>query len=379
MLELPPLSLYIHIPWCVRKCPYCDFNSHEYQGGLPEQEYLQALFRDLTNDLERVQGRELQSVFIGGGTPSLMSADFYDQLLNRISDDIGFVPDIEITLEANPGTAEARRFADYRSLGINRLSLGIQSFSDSSLTALGRIHNGEEAGNAIDICRQAGFENFNLDIMYALPGQTTEQAMDDLRLALQYEPTHLSWYQLTLEPNTAFYSKPPTLPTEQSVMAIMDSGLARLAQAGLQRYEISAYARPGQQSRHNLNYWLFGDYLGIGAGASGKITQLDSKQIVRTRKVRQPAHYLSCQDGYQAEQQAVEQDNLDLEFMMNALRLTGGFEIDLYQSRTGKSFSAIRKKLECLQGEGLLRLTPSRIEPTEKGVLFTNSLLEQFL
>lgn len=379
MLELPPLSLYVHIPWCVRKCPYCDFNSHEYQGGLPEQEYLQALLKDLKNDLDKVQNRELQSIFIGGGTPSLMSAEFYDQLLNRLSDVIGFVPDIEITLEANPGTAEAHRFADYRALGINRLSLGIQSFDDSSLAALGRIHNGAEASNAINISRQAGFENFNLDIMYALPGQTTEQAMNDLRLALQFEPTHLSWYQLTLEPNTAFYSKPPLLPEEQSVMAIMESGLVQLAQAGLQRYEISAYALSGRQSQHNLNYWQFGDYLGIGAGASGKITHSDGKQIVRTRKVRQPAHYLSCQEGYLAEQQTVEQSNLDLEFMMNALRLTGGFTADLYESRTGKSFSAIRKKLECLQDEGLLSLTPSRIEPTEKGVLFTNSLLEQFL
>lgn len=379
MLELPPLSLYIHIPWCVKKCPYCDFNSHEYQDGIPEQDYLNALLRDLEQDSSSLQGRELQSIFIGGGTPSLMSASFYDALFNRFSEFVNMTADIEITLEANPGTAEARRFTDYRSLGINRLSLGIQSFNDGSLAALGRIHNGNEAANAIAICRQAGFENFNLDIMYALPHQTPDQALEDLESALQFQPTHLSWYQLTLEPNTAFFSKPPVLPGELTVMAIMDSGLEQLERAGLQRYEISAYALPGYQSRHNLNYWQFGDYLGIGAGASGKTTVQDSGRIVRTRKARQPAYYLSCQDDFVAQRQAIEQDSIDLEFMMNALRLTGGFAPGLYESRTGKSFSAIRKKLECLEDEGLLRLTPSKVMPTARGVLFTNSLLEQFL
>jgi len=379
MLVLPPLSLYIHIPWCVRKCPYCDFNSHESKGELPEQEYLRALLGDLENDLAAVQGRELQSVFIGGGTPSLMSAGFYDELFSRLNGAVNFAHDVEITLEANPGTVEASRFADYRTLGINRLSLGIQSFDDLALKTLGRIHDGEEARDAIGICRRAGFENFNLDIMYALPGQTAEQAMDDLGEALQFEPTHLSWYQLTLEPNTAFYSKPPVLPEEHSVLTIMQSGLMRLEQAGLQRYEISAYSVQGQQSRHNLNYWQFGDYLGIGAGASGKITRIENNQIVRTRKVRQPTHYLSCKGEYLAEQQTIQQDDLDLEFMMNALRLIDGFEPGLYERHTGKSFSAIGKKLECLQEEGLLRLTPGRIAPTEKGVLFTNNLLEKFL
>ena len=379
MLELPPLSLYIHIPWCVRKCPYCDFNSHEAGGILPEQEYLQALLADLQNDLVYVQGREVQSVFIGGGTPSLMSSEFYDKLFKGLSDDIEFIHDVEITLEANPGTVETGRFADYRSLGINRLSLGIQSFNNRTLTALGRIHDGDEAKSAIDIGRQSGFDNINLDIMYALPGQSADQAMADLAEALQFEPPHLSWYQLTVEPNTAFFSKPPILPEEHTVLAIMESGLSLLEQAGLKRYEVSAYAQPGRQSRHNLNYWQFGDYLGIGAGASGKITQPGSHQIIRTRKVRQPAHYLSRQGKYLADQQVVEQDSLDLEFMMNALRLTVGFESSLYESRTGNSFRAVRKKLEYLQNEGMLRLTPSRVVLTAKGVLFTNNLLEQFL
>ena len=379
MLELPPLSLYIHIPWCVRKCPYCDFNSHRAEGELPEKYYLQALLADLRNDLIYIQDRELQSIFIGGGTPSLMSPGFYENLLSGIVEVVNLGPNTEITLEANPGTVEAERFADYRQLGINRLSLGIQSFNEAALDKLGRIHGGEEARDAIHIATRAGFDDFNLDIMYALPGQTPEQASADLTEALRFGPTHLSWYQLTVEPNTAFYSKPPILPQEHLVMAIMETGLSLLEQAGLQRYETSAYARPGYRSRHNLNYWQFGDYLGIGAGASGKVTQSQSNQIIRTRKVRQPAHYLSCQGDYLADQHAVEHDHINLEFMMNALRLTDGFETDVFERRTGNSFSTVRKKLEYLQNEGMLRLTPSRIIPTEKGVLFTNNLLEQFL
>jgi oxygen-independent coproporphyrinogen-3 oxidase len=379
MLELPPLSLYIHIPWCIRKCPYCDFNSHKAEGELPEQDYLQALLADFSADLAQVQGRELQSIFIGGGTPSLMSPVFYDRLLDRLSNSVTFSADIEITLEANPGSVEAGRFADYRRLGINRLSLGIQSFNEYALTVLGRIHDGNEARNAIAISRQAGFDNVNLDIMYALPDQTPQQALADLQEAVQFEPAHLSWYQLTVEPNTAFFSKPPVLPAEDSVLSMMNAGLALLERKGLQRYEISAYALPGRRSRHNLNYWQFGDYLGIGAGASGKITRPEDNRIVRTRKVRQPSHYLSCQDDYLAERHKVEQESLDLEFMMNSLRLTDGFEAGLYERRTGNSFSAVRKKLEWLQDEGMLRLTSSRIVPTEKGVLFTNNLLEQFL
>jgi oxygen-independent coproporphyrinogen-3 oxidase len=379
MLELPPLSLYIHVPWCIRKCPYCDFNSHAAGGDLPEEAYLAALLNDFRRDREYIQGRPLQSIFIGGGTPSLLSAGFYDELLSGLGNSVNFASDMECTLEANPGTVEMQRFSGFRSAGINRLSLGIQSFSNSVLQALGRIHDGAEAEKAIAICQRAGFDNYNLDIMYGLPGQTPRQAENDLRKAIGFAPAHLSWYQLTMEPNTAFYSNPPQLPDEDTLVEIMESGFSLLEEAGLNRYEISAYARPGRPSRHNLNYWQFGDYLGIGAGASGKITFATENRLIRTRKVRQPNHYLSVQDNYAAEVKDVEPDSLDLEFLMNALRLINGFETDLYQSRTGKSFGTIRKRLEYLQQEGFLQVTDSSVRPTAKGVLFTNNLLENFL
>lgn len=380
MLELPPLSLYVHVPWCVRKCPYCDFNSHEApRGNLPEQEYLDALLADLYDDLPYVQGRKLQSIFIGGGTPSLLSAEFYGQLLNQVERMVGFGEGLECTLEANPGTVEAQRFGDFRSAGINRLSLGIQSFNDSFLATLGRIHDGSQAVAAIDICRQAGFDNFNLDIMYALPDQDPAQALADLEQALDFAPTHLSWYQLTLEPNTAFYSSPPRLPDEDTVVAIMDQGLAALQRAGLHRYETSAYARPGRQSIHNRNYWEFGDYIGIGAGASGKVTLSMENRLIRTRKVRQPDHYLSRSGSYVATSDTIAADSLDLEFMMNALRLLDGFDRQLYEARTGRSFSDIQKELESLELSGFLQILDSRIRPTSRGVLFTNSVLEHFL
>jgi oxygen-independent coproporphyrinogen-3 oxidase len=378
MLELPPLSLYIHIPWCVRKCPYCDFNSHEHGGRLPEPEYLKALLADLRSDLPLAQGRSLQSIFIGGGTPSLLSGKFYRELLDAIASQLTLANNLECTLEANPGTVEVERFAAYRNAGINRLSLGIQSFDDAALAALGRIHDSQQALHAIASVRQAGFDNFNLDIMFALPDQSLEQALADLERAIAQQPTHLSWYQLTIEPNTAFYRRPPPLPDEETVLAIMAAGTGLLAGAGLQRYETSAYARAGRQSRHNLNYWRFGDYLGIGAGASGKVTCPESGQFLRYRKVRQPNHYLARTTDFLAESIPIEADALDLEFMMNALRLIEGFELSLYQRRTGKSFSGIRKKLEYLESEGLLRLPPGQVVPTGKGRLFVNNLLEQF-
>ncbi len=380
MLELPPLSLYVHVPWCVRKCPYCDFNSHEApRGNLPEQEYLDALLADLHCDLSYVQGRKLRSIFIGGGTPSLLSAEFYGRLLNQVERMVGFGEGLECTLEANPGTVEAQRFGDFRSAGINRLSLGIQSFNDSFLASLGRIHDGGQAVEAIDVCRQAGFDNFNLDIMYALPDQDPAQALADLEQALDFAPAHLSWYQLTLEPNTAFYSSPPRLPDEDTVVAIMDQGLAALQRAGLHRYETSAYARPGRQSIHNRNYWEFGDYIGIGAGASGKVTLPAENRLIRTRKVRQPAHYLSRSGSYVATSDTIAADSLDLEFMMNAMRLLDGFDRQLYEARTGRSFSDIQKELESLELSGFLQIQDSRIRPTSRGVLFTNSVLEHFL
>jgi len=379
MLALPPLSLYIHVPWCVRKCPYCDFNSHAADGELPEQAYLAALLEDFRRDSEYLQNRPLHSIFIGGGTPSLLSPGFYDRLLNGLAGLAQFADGMECTLEANPGTVEAARFADYRSLGINRLSLGIQSFDDHALQALGRIHSGAAAAAAIDVCRSAGFDNFNLDIMYGLPGQHPDQALNDLQRAISFAPAHLSWYQLTLEPNTAFYSRPPPLPDEDAIAAMMDDGLALLQDAGLARYEISAYARPGRRSVHNLNYWQFGDYLGIGAGASGKLTLPAEGRRIRTRKVKQPSHYLARQGNFLAEETDIAPDSLDLEFLMNALRLIDGFTVELYEARTGKSFGTLRKRLEYPAAEGLLRVTDTRVVPTDKGVLFTNSLLEHFL
>ncbi len=379
MLELPPLSLYIHVPWCVRKCPYCDFNSHAAGADLPEQAYVDALLKDFTQDLNYIQGRQLQSIFVGGGTPSLMSPAFYEQLFTRLGEVVEVDDTVECTLEANPGSAEVQRFAEYRSVGINRLSIGIQSFADDSLLALGRIHDSKEAESAIDSCRQAGFDNFNLDIMYGLPGQRPSEALADLRTAIRFSPTHLSWYQLTLEPNTAFYSRPPRLPDEDSIADTMASGLALLEEAGLERYEISAYAQPGRQSVHNRNYWQFGDYIGIGAGASGKITLGDDNRLIRTRKVRQPDHYLSRSGNFLAETSDIAPGSLDLEFLMNALRLKDGFAATLYQSRTGNSFSTIRKKLEYLEAEGMLRLTESHVVPTDKGFLFADNMLEHFL
>ncbi len=290
LLQLPPLSLYVHVPWCVRKCPYCDFNSHQKTGELPEAEYVDALVADALADLPGVQGRALQSIFIGGGTPSLFSAQAYERLFTELQRHIGFAPDIEITLEANPGTAERARFADYRRAGINRLSIGIQSFDPHQLQQLGRIHDDADAHKAIDFARAAGFDNVNLDLMYGLQDQTPAGALADLRAALEHAPTHLSWYQLTIEPNTELFKRPPPLPEEDTLIDIQEAGLALLGTHGFERYEISAFAQPGRQARHNLKYWRFGDYLGIGAGAHGKLSWPARDESLRTRKKRQPAH-----------------------------------------------------------------------------------------
>ncbi|MEC9482594.1 MAG: radical SAM family heme chaperone HemW, partial [Halomonas sp.] len=297
MNQLPPLSLYVHVPWCVRKCPYCDFNSHGVgrSAELPEDGYLTALLADLDADLALAGQRELTSVFIGGGTPSLMSADFYGRFFAALNERLALSRDCEITLEANPGTVEQRRFAGYREAGINRLSIGVQSFQPAQLEALGRIHSGTEAERAVTSARCAGFDNINLDLMHGLPGQDVAQAIDDLEQALALSPEHLSWYQLTLEPNTEFHSQPPRLPEDDTLWDIQDAGHQRLEQAGYNRYEISAYARPGRRSRHNLNYWRFGDYLGIGAGAHGKLSRPGASgtlDIERRWKSRQPDAYL---------------------------------------------------------------------------------------
>lgn len=378
-LQLPPLSLYIHVPWCVRKCPYCDFNSHEAGGALPEDEYIHALVEDLDQDLALVQGRSLQSIFIGGGTPSLFSGRSYDRLLTAIAQRIPFAADIEITLEANPGTTEYHRFSDYRAAGINRLSIGAQSFDDTQLRTLGRIHDSTEIRRAAGEAHRAGFDNFNIDLMYALPGQSPEAACEDLREALRLEPAHLSWYQLTIEPNTAFYKRPPEALPEEVMIDMQDQGQALLEAAGLRRYEVSAYAGTGRASVHNLNYWTFGDYLGIGAGAHGKITLPGENRIVRTRKRRQPEHYLAASLSRSAGRDPIPADQLVLEFMMNALRLTDGFTVQQFQAHTGLPFSTLEKQVESLTGRGLMRRDADRCRTTPRGLQLLDSVLETFL
>jgi len=392
-LTLPPLSLYIHVPWCVRKCPYCDFNSHAQNGELPEDEYIDALLDDLNHDLNYVQGREILSIFIGGGTPSLLSAKAYEKLFADMQQKLHFASDIEITLEANPGTAEREKFADYFALGINRLSIGVQSFDAGHLQRLGRIHDANDAERAIEFARKAGFKRLNLDIMYGLGEQTLEQAIADLQRAISFEPEHLSWYQLTIEQNTAYYKQPPPIPPEDSIIEMQDSGLALLAANGLQRYEVSAFAREGEASRHNLNYWRFGDYLGIGAGAHGKITQPLQGRILRMRKRKQPDHYLQAaryskaqaeknlvaRYPYLADGTPIEKEDLPLEFLLNALRLREGFTVSQYEALTGLPFSDLGKRVESLTHQGLLTADGERITTTERGYQFLNSVLGAFV
>lgn len=396
-LELPPLSLYIHVPWCVRKCPYCDFNSHEQKGELPEDDYIDALLDDFRHDLPYVQKRAINTIFIGGGTPSLLSARAYDRLLNGLQGMAAFARDIEITLEANPGTAEREKFADYRSAGINRLSVGIQSFAPQQLQQLGRIHDEHDAARAIEYAHKAGFNRLNLDIMYGLQAQSLASAMSDLQQAIDAAPEHISWYQLTIEPNTVFFKHPPPLPLEDTLIDIQDGGLALLADHGFARYEISAFAKSGGEARHNLNYWRFGDYLGIGAGAHGKITQRSRQRILRMHKRKQPGHYLQAaalvkkqaqnqsagnllnRYPYLADAGPIETDQLALEFLLNALRLREGFTCGQFEQRTGLPFSVIGKQVESLQQRQLLLMDGDRISTTDTGYQFLNSVLETFV
>ena len=375
---LPPLSLYIHIPWCVRKCPYCDFNSHEARGGLPEAEYVDALLTDLELALPLIWGRRVHSIFFGGGTPSLFSAQQIDRLLCGIRARLNLHSDAEITLEANPGTFEAAKFRDYRHAGINRLSIGIQSFDHAMLQRLGRIHDGNEALRAIEIAHQS-FDNFNLDLMYALPQQSLPQALADIRQALAAGPTHLSAYHLTLEPNTLFYAQPPALPDDELSADMQEAIEAELAAAGFVHYETSAFARPGRFARHNLNYWQFGDYLGIGAGAHSKLSFHD--RIVRQMRYKQPAQYLrelTAGRPVQSEH-AVGIDELPFEFMMNALRLVDGFEPNLFAERTGLQLATIDANLNLAEQQGLLQRDFRCIRPTVAGQRFLNDLLQLFL
>ena len=378
MLELPPLSLYVHIPWCIRKCPYCDFNSHQSSDEIPEQAYVKALINDLNNDLPLVQGRKLKSIFFGGGTPSLFSANAIEAIINSAEQLIGFKEGIEITLEANPGTFEQQKFADFRAAGINRLSVGVQSFNNKHLKILGRIHDGQQALHAIEIANTAGFEHLNIDLMHGLPDQTSNQALTDLDKAINTGTSHISWYQLTIEPNTEFFSKPPTLPIEDELAEIQQAGQHKLYQAGFKQYEVSAFSRHGSVCNHNINYWQFGDYLGIGAGAHGKATLIDQGQIVRTSKTRQPTHYLNREDSAKASEKVIPKHELPLEFMMNALRLRSGVNSDLFTKRTGLDRQIIQPTIRQLQLQGLLQDDPVSDRTSDLGYRFLNTVLQSF-
>ncbi len=377
---LPPLSLYIHFPWCVRKCPYCDFNSHAVKGDIPETDYINALITDLEQELPLIWGRPINSIFLGGGTPSLFTPEVLDRLFSALRARLAFAPDIEITLEANPGAIERERFSEYRAVGINRLSIGVQSFNNDQLQALGRIHNRRDAYNAAEAAHAAGIDNFNLDLMFALPRQTLPQALSDLDEAMALEPAHLSWYQLTIEPNTLFHQQPPTLPDDEHSWEMQQQGRAKLATAGYTQYEVSAYAR-GAQCLHNLNYWRFGDYLGIGAGAHGKISQANTQTICRRWKIKQPTAYLS-QAGSEERlggTQVLSENDAALEFMMNALRLQQGFPTELFMQHTGLSLDLIEEPLIAAEDRGWILRRKDQIMPTEDGQRFLNNLLGLFL
>jgi oxygen-independent coproporphyrinogen-3 oxidase len=373
LAALPPLALYVHIPWCVRKCPYCDFNSHERAGALPEQQYLASLFHDIENHLPAVWGRRIVSIFIGGGTPSLFSPESIDALLSGVRARLQVEPDAEVTLEANPGTVEAARFRGFRGAGVNRISLGIQSFDDRMLSALGRIHSAAEARKAIDAAL-ASFDNVNLDLMYALPGQTAAMAQADLRQAIATGVPHLSAYQLTIEPNTVFYSRPPELPEHDAAADMQLAAEQALGAAGYEHYETSAFARPGRRCRHNLNYWEFGDYLGIGAGAHGKLSF--PERVTRHERAKQPRDYM---DKGTCVEKDIPPAELPFEFMLNALRLVEGFDVRLFGERTGLPLTLIENELREVENRGLLERDWRRIRPTERGQRFLNELLEVFL
>jgi len=378
LAALPPLALYLHWPWCVRKCPYCDFNSHESKEPIPEQAYLDALRADLEQSLPLIWGRKIHTVFIGGGTPSLMSAAGLDRLMSDIRTLLPLDLDAEITMEANPGTFEADKFKAFRASGINRLSIGIQSFNSRHLQALGRIHDADEAIKAVEIA-QANFDNFNLDLMYALPGQTLAEAEADVDTALGFAPPHLSLYHLTMEPNTVFAKYPPALPDDDESADIQDMIAARTAAAGYQHYEVSAYARPGHRARHNLNYWQFGDYLGIGAGAHSKLSF--PHRVLRQARYKQPASFMeaAAKGNAVAEEREIGRADMGFEFMLNTLRLTEGFDPNLFGERTGMPINAIEGALNAAEAKGLIYRDFRVIRPTELGQRFLNDLQEMFL
>ena len=378
-MTLPPLSLYVHVPWCVQKCPYCDFNSHGQKGDIPEAEYVQHLIDDLKADLHLVQGRKIHSIFIGGGTPSLLTGDAYTRLLSEVDNLIGLADNCEITLEANPGTVETGRFKEYVKAGINRISIGIQSLQSDKLKALGRIHGANEATYAAEQAKEAGLNSFNLDLMHGLPGQTLDDALSDLKQIIALDPPHISWYQLTIEPNTQFASKPPTLPQDETLWDIQEQGQALLAEAGYIQYEISGYAKPGYQCQHNLNYWRFGDYLGIGCGAHGKVTNAKTGIITRTEKVKHPRGYMDMVKPYLYKSWHVEQDDLAFEFFMNRFRLVEPCPIEDYSALTNQPLQSQQAALNKAINTGLLIEKDSHWQVSLKGHRFLNDLLELFV
>lgn len=375
-----PLSLYIHVPWCIRKCPYCDFNSHQAPDQLPESRYIEALLADLKQETDKTDGRNIASIFIGGGTPSLFSADSIAQLIDGVNQLTPIGNDTEITLEANPGTFEQQRFTDYRNAGINRLSIGIQSYNTAHLQVLGRVHDSSEALNAAAIAKQAGFNNFNLDLMFGLPDQSIDEALADLQTAIDCSPSHLSWYQLTLEPNTLFHHQRPTLPDHEVLWEMQNAGQARLSSNDYQQYEVSAYSKPEKQCLHNRNYWEFGDYIGIGAGAHGKLTN-HGGSVVRYQKYRQPKQYMEmAQAGeFRTAISELAAKDLPFEFMLNALRLKGGVPTSLYTERTGQPWSSIEPKILEAERKGLLSRQGDKLSCTEQGWRFLDNTLSLFL
>ena len=380
--ENPPLSLYIHLPWCIKKCPYCDFNSHEIlTSAFHEELYVNALIDDLNLELDRIRDRRIISIFIGGGTPSLFSPESLDRLLNSARTQLNLSSDLEVTIEANPGAIEAEKFREYRALGINRLSLGIQSFDNQSLTSLGRIHNSSEAKRAIEFGKEAGFKNFNLDLMFGLPNQSIDDALSDLKQAVDQSPTHVSWYQLTIEPNTVFGSKPPKLPREDRIWTMQEKGAKFLKENNFQQYEISSFTRENHISIHNMNYWQFGDYIGIGAGSHGKITNISSGKIERYARHKIPERYIELVECNNAitKKKVLEINEIPLEFMMNALRLTKGIPTNLFLERTGLPIELIKEELLLAEDGDLLNHYKNKIKPSLRGQRYLNDLLQIFM
>jgi oxygen-independent coproporphyrinogen-3 oxidase len=382
LLTTPPLAVYVHLPWCIAKCPYCDFNSHVAPPTLPQEQYVDCLLSDLDGDLPLVAGRAVQSVFFGGGTPSLFAPQSIGRFLTELRTRLPMSPDVEVTLEANPGALEHGRFAGYRDAGVTRISLGVQSFNNRHLKVLGRIHSSDHVFRAVTELKAAGFDNFNLDLMYGLPQQALPEALDDLAQAIALAPAHLSHYQLTLEPGTVFYHRPPAIPDDDLSWEMQEACQAQLAAAGYRQYEVSAYTQAGRECRHNVNYWQFGDYLGLGAGAHGKLTNIEQRQIWRTVRQKQPREYLAATNAVQrtTERRLVVSDELPFEFALNALRLKSPFTAALFESRTGLPIGAIQRMLDVAQQRNLLvEVASGEWQPTDLGQRFLNDLQTLFL